>query len=84
VTKVTAGEADAGIVYRTDVSNAGDQASGVEIPVDINVIAQYPIAITAESPNPAGARAFIDFVVSEQGQKILESYGFLAPSGDGA
>jgi molybdate transport system substrate-binding protein len=80
VTKVTAGEADAGIVYRTDVTAAGDQADGVEIPADINVIAQYPIATTAEAPNPEGAQAFLDFVLSEQGQTILASYGFLPPS----
>ena len=80
VTKVTAGEADAGIAYRTDVTAAGDHADGVEIPEDVNVIAQYPIATTAEAPNPEGAQAFIDFVLSEQGQTILASYGFLPPT----
>jgi molybdate transport system substrate-binding protein len=80
VTKVTAGEADAGIVYRTDVIAAGDQASGVEIPSEINVVAQYPIATTLDAPNEAGAQAFIDFVLGEQGQMILDSYGFLPPA----
>jgi molybdate transport system substrate-binding protein len=80
VTKVTAGEADAGIVYKTDVADAGDQASGVEIPVDINVVAAYPVATTIGAPNAAGARAFIDFVLGEQGQRILDSYGFLPPT----
>jgi molybdate transport system substrate-binding protein len=80
VTKVTAGEADAGIVYRTDVTNAGDQASGVEISADINVVAQYPIATTLEAPDAAGAQAFIDFVLSDAGQAILSTYGFLSPS----
>jgi molybdate transport system substrate-binding protein len=80
VTKVTAGEADAGIVYKTDVTAAGDQASGVEIPADINIVAAYPIATTAEAPNADGARTFIDFVLSEQGQQILDSYGFLPPA----
>ena len=79
VTKVSLGEADAGIVYRTDVTAAGDDADGVEIPLDVNVVAQYPIAITAEGSNPSGAQAFIDFVVSEQGHKILDAYGFVAP-----
>jgi molybdate transport system substrate-binding protein len=79
VTKVTVGEADAGIVYVTDVTAAGDQAEGVAIPADINVLAEYPIATTKEAPNPEAAQAFIDFVLSEQGQKILDSYGFLPP-----
>ncbi len=79
VTKVTLGEADAGIVYATDVTAAGTDAEGVEIPADINVVAEYPIAVTQEAPNAEGAQAFIDFVNSEQGQKILASYGFLAP-----
>jgi molybdate transport system substrate-binding protein len=79
VTKVTLGEADAGIVYRTDVTAAGDDAAGVEIPADINVVAEYPIASTKDAPNAEGAQAFIDFVAGERGQKILASYGFLAP-----
>jgi molybdate transport system substrate-binding protein len=78
VTKVTLGEADAGIVYATDVNAAGADAEGIEIPEDINVVAEYPIAAVAESPNADGAQAFIDFVLSDQGQKILASYGFLA------
>ena len=79
VTKVTAGEADAGIVYKTDVTAAGDKAAGVEIPADINVLAEYPIAVTKDAPNAAAGQAFIDFVLSEQGQKILDSYGFAPP-----
>ncbi len=79
VTKVTLGEADAGIVYATDVTAAGADAEGVEIPQDINIVAEYPIAAVSESANAEGARAFIDFVLSDQGQKILASYGFLAP-----
>ena len=79
VTKVTLGEADAGIVYATDVVAAGDAAAGVDIPADINVVAQYPIAVTKAAASSDGAQAFIDFVVSEQGQRILASYGFLAP-----
>jgi molybdate transport system substrate-binding protein len=79
VTKVTLGEADAGIVYRTDVIAAGDKAEGVEIPDDINVTATYPVVVTKEASNAAGAEAFVDFVLGEQGQKILASYGFMAP-----
>jgi molybdate transport system substrate-binding protein len=76
VTKVTAGEADAGIVYTTDVLAAGDQAEGVDIPTDINVIATYPVVVTKAAPNADGAQAFVDFVLSAQGQKILGTYGF--------
>lgn len=79
VTKVTLGEADAGIVYRTDVTAAGAEAEGVDIPADLNVVATYPIVATAEADDPAGAEAFVEFVLSEQGQKILDSYGFGAP-----
>lgn len=79
VTKVTAGEADAGIVFVTDVTAAGDAAEGVEIPADVNVISNYPIAVTKEAANADGAQAFIDFVASPAGQAILAKYGFLAP-----
>lgn len=79
VTKVTAGEADAGLVYTTDVIAAGDRAQGVQIPADVNVLAEYPIAVTRNSPNGEAGQAFVDFVLGEQGQKILDSYGFLPP-----
>jgi molybdate transport system substrate-binding protein len=78
-TKVTLGEADAGIVYATDVTAAGSDADGVEIPADVNVLAEYPIAVTAEARNPEGAEVFIDFVLGDRGRAILASYGFLAP-----
>ena len=79
VTKVTLGEADAGIAYATDVDAAGAAASGVDIPADLTVVAEYPIVLTAEAPNPDGGRAFIDFVLSDAGQAILASYGFTSP-----
>jgi molybdate transport system substrate-binding protein len=79
VTKVTLGEADAGIVYKTDVTAAGDDAEGVDIPADINVTATYPVVVTKEASNAAGGQAFVEFVLSDQGQKILASYGFAAP-----
>jgi molybdate transport system substrate-binding protein len=79
VTKVTLGEADAGIVYRTDVIAAGADATGVDIPAGISVIASYPVVVTKEAPNPEGAQAFVDFVLGEQGRQILARYGFAAP-----
>jgi molybdate transport system substrate-binding protein len=79
VAKVNLGEADAGIVYRTDVLAAGGRAEGVPIPDGINVIAEYPIAVTAGAPNPTGADRFVEFVLSQAGQEILASFGFGAP-----
>lgn len=79
VSKVTLGEADAGIVYVTDVISAGDAADGVQIPADINVVAEYPIVVIEGAPNPQAAQAFVDFVLSDAGQAILGSYGFVAP-----
>lgn len=77
--KVTLGEADAGIVYRTDVLAAGADALGIAIPADVNVVATYPIAVTTEAPNPDGGRAFVEFVRSAEGQAILGRYGFDPP-----
>lgn len=79
VTKVTLGEADAGIVYRTDVIAAGDKAQGVVIPDAVNVRAAYPIAVTRTAANPTLAGAFVDFVLSASGQAILQGYGFGPP-----
>jgi molybdate transport system substrate-binding protein len=79
VTKISTGEADAGIVFVTDVNTAGDAAQGVEIPDDINVISNYPMVVTKEATNPQSAQTFIDFVASDAGQAILAKYGFLAP-----
>jgi len=79
VTKVVLGEADAGIVYRTDVIAAGDDADGVTIGDDVNVVAEYPIVSIADAPNPVGARAFVDFVLSPAGQEILAAFGFGSP-----
>ena len=79
VTKVTAGEADAGIVYITDVMAAGDKAEGVTIPSDINVVAKYPIASVKASTHADVDQAFIDFVLGSEGQQILAKYGFKAP-----
>ncbi len=79
VTKVTLGEADAGVVYRTDVIAAGDAAAGVSIPAEINVVADYPVVGLADAPNPDGASGFIDFVLGPAGQQILASYGFDSP-----
>ena len=79
VNKVTLGEADAGIVYSTDVKAAGDKAQGVTISDDLNVIANYPIAVTKATKNSSAATAFVGFVAGTSGQTILAKYGFTKP-----
>ena len=79
VSKVSLGEADAGVVYVTDVKAGGSKVQGVDIAEAQNVVASYPIALLAESKNGTGARAFIEFVLSSHGQGILQRYGFLSP-----
>ena len=76
LTKVAAGELDAGLVYRSDVVAAGDDVEGIEIPDDVNVIAEYPIATLSASGAPEVADAFVEFVLSDDGQAILASWGF--------
>ncbi len=75
--KVRLGEADAGIVYVTDVRSAGDDVAGVQLPGVTNA---YPLAALADAPHRAAADAFVAFVLSAQGQAVLASYGFLPPS----
>jgi molybdate transport system substrate-binding protein len=79
VTKVSLGEADAGIVYVTDVTAGGDKVEGVEIPGDQNVLATYPIATVKASKAQDKAQAFMDLVLSADGQQVLKEYGFLPP-----
>jgi molybdate transport system substrate-binding protein len=76
VTKVAAGEADAGIAYVTDVTAAGDAAEMVEIPEDVNVLAEYPIATVGASDNQDVGEAFIDFLTGPDGQAIMAEHGF--------
>lgn len=77
-TKVQLGEADAGIVYTSDAVAAPELAT-IEIPADINVIAKYPIAPLVESANADLAQAFIAYVLSDEGQAILQKWGFASP-----
>ncbi|MGQ0678377.1 MAG: molybdate ABC transporter substrate-binding protein [Actinomycetota bacterium] len=76
---VTLGEADAGIVYTSDVRAVGAQATGVEIPPELNVDAIYPIAIIKDTPNAEVAQGFIDLVRSARGIEVLTAHGFTAP-----
>jgi len=79
VTKVSLGEADAGIVYATDVTAGGDKVEGVDIPREQNVVAAYPIATVEASRTQDQAQAFVDLVRSAEGQGVLQSFGFLPP-----
>lgn len=84
LTKVRLGEAQAGVVYRTDAQAAQDGVTVAAIPPEVNVIAEYPIAVVAGAAHPGLARAWVDLVRSEAGQSALRRAGFLAPSGGGS
>jgi molybdate transport system substrate-binding protein len=79
LTKIEAGELDAGITYLTDVLSASGRVEGLEIPAEMNIVAEYPIATLAGAPNPDAAVVWVEFVLSEEGQAILTSYGFTSP-----
>lgn len=79
LTKIEAGELDAGITYVSDVVSAGGSVEGIDIPDGENVVAVYPIAVLAESASPEESEDFVDFVLSAAGQAILVEHGFAAP-----
>ena len=79
VTKVSLDEADAGIVYITDITaEAAESVTSIDIPDELNTIATYPIAPLSDSKNPELAQAFVDFVLSAEGQAVLGNYGFVS------
>ncbi|MEW2400188.1 molybdate ABC transporter substrate-binding protein [Streptomyces sp. NPDC046862] len=77
--KVVLKEADAAVVYKTDVKAAGDKVEGVEFPESADAINDYPIAQLKDSKNAEAAKAFIALVRSADGQKVLTGAGFLKP-----
>jgi molybdate transport system substrate-binding protein len=78
VTKVSLGEADAGICYATDITlDMVGKLGKLDIPEALNVVAVYPIAQITNSSNPKLAHAFVNFVLSTQGQQVLTKYGFI-------
>lgn len=79
LSRVALGEADAGIVYASDVMTAGGDIDGVTIPPDRNVSASYPVALLTGASNAAAGRAFIDALLSDEGQRTLREDGFVAP-----
>jgi molybdate transport system substrate-binding protein len=78
LTQVQLGEADAGIVYATDV-RAAERVSGVDLPAEQQVPAAYPAAVLVDAPNPRAAAAFLAYLMSDEAQTILASLGFGQP-----
>ena len=79
LTKVELGEVDAALVYTTDVTSAGDAVEGIDVPEAEEAVNDYPIAALAEAPNPEAAAAFVELVLSEEGQQALADAGFRTP-----
>jgi molybdate transport system substrate-binding protein len=79
LTKVQLGEADAALVYRTDVKAAGGKVTGIEFPEAEKAINDYPIATLAKAPQPALATAFVQLILSTQGKTVLTQAGFDSP-----
>lgn len=77
--KVALGEADAGVVYATDVRAARGAVEGVDLPTTHAVVARYPIAVLRDAAHGDAARAFVAFVLSDPGKKILGEFGFQSP-----
>ena len=76
---VELGEADAALVYRTDVKSAGGKVDGVDFPESAKAVNDYPVVALAHAPNPSGATAFVSFILSDQGRKALTAAGFQTP-----
>jgi molybdate transport system substrate-binding protein len=79
LTKVSLGEVDAALVYKTDVLAAKDKVEGIEFPEADKAINEYPIATLTKAPNPDGAKAFVEYVLSDQSKAVLTAAGFSAP-----
>jgi molybdate transport system substrate-binding protein len=76
LTKVVAGEVDAGLVYASDAQAAGDDVTVVPVEGSAEVVNVDPIAVLSESEQPEEARAWVDLVLSEQGAAVLDDLGF--------
>jgi molybdate transport system substrate-binding protein len=84
LSKVTLGEADAGIVYTTDITlDAGDKVGRIDIPDTLNTIASYPIAAIKDAQHADLAREFVTYILSPDAQQVLVRYGFI-PTSDSA
>lgn len=79
LTKVTLGEVDAALVYRTDVKAAGDKVEGIDFPESSKAINTYPIAALNKAPNAAAAASFVTFISSDKAKKVFADAGFDTP-----
>jgi len=79
IAQVALGDAEAALVYVTDVRAAGNSVTGVVIPAARNVRATYGVAVIRGTTNRSAALGFTDFLSSVDAQRILRQYGFLAP-----
>ena len=79
LTKVGLGEVDAALVYKTDVLSAKDKVDGIEFPEASEAVNKYPIATLTKAPNADGAKAFVDYVLSDKGKAVLTAAGFATP-----
>ncbi|MFJ8017728.1 molybdate ABC transporter substrate-binding protein [Streptomyces sp. NPDC096339] len=79
LSKVELGEADAGLVYKTDSIKSGDKVASVDIPDEQNVVASYPAAALKASKNAEATAAFLAWLSSPEGQRILQDAGFQKP-----
>jgi molybdate transport system substrate-binding protein len=76
---VQLGEADAGLVYRTDVKAAAGKVKGIDFPEAADAINDYPIATLAKAPQPDLAGQFVQLILSDQGKAVLTQAGFESP-----
>ncbi|MCZ7417415.1 MULTISPECIES: molybdate ABC transporter substrate-binding protein [unclassified Streptomyces] len=79
LSKVELGEADAGIVYRTDAATAAENVDAVAIPEEQNQLASYPVAVLKESGQPEAAAGFVEWLRGPEARKILADHGFQQP-----
>lgn len=77
--KIADGELDTGLVYVTDIDARADAVDEIALPLEIDAVTEYPIAMLLDAPNPAAAAAFVEFVVSDEGRQILLDHGFEVP-----
>lgn len=78
--KVEAGEADAGLVYVTDVAAAGDRVEGIAFPESASVVNNYPVVVLGDSEHSASAGAWLDLLLGDAGQRVLRDAGFGPPA----